>query len=52
MMPNYIEGNKPHDLSQVVKDDEVESMLVHWIILNADETILPSMLLSDESRVE
>ncbi len=37
-MPNYIEENKPHDLSQVVEDDEVGSMHVHRIILNDDET--------------
>jgi hypothetical protein len=29
MMPNYTEGNKPHDLSQVLEDDEAGSMLVH-----------------------
>jgi hypothetical protein len=52
MMLNYIKGNKPHDLSQVVEDDEVGSMLVHWIIFNNDETIFPSMLLSNESWVE
>ncbi len=55
MMPNFIEGNKPHephDLSQVVEDDEVGSMRVNRIILNDEERILPSMLLSNESWVE
>jgi hypothetical protein len=42
MMPNYIEGNKSHDLSQGVKDDEVGSIHVHQIILKDDEAILPS----------
>jgi hypothetical protein len=37
MMPNYIEGNKPHDLSRVVEDDEVGSMCVYWIILKDDK---------------
>jgi hypothetical protein len=49
MMPNCIEGNKPHDLSQVVKDDEVGSMHVHQIILKDDEIIFPSKFLSNES---
>jgi hypothetical protein len=52
MMPNYIEGNKPHDLSQIVEDDEVGGMLVHRIILKDYESILPSSLLSNESWVE
>jgi hypothetical protein len=52
MMPSYIEGNKPHDLSQVVEDEEVGSMCVQRIILKDDETILPSMLLSNELWVK
>ena len=49
MMPNYIEENQPHDLSQVVDDEEVGRMRVQWIILNEDKTILPATLLSHES---
>jgi hypothetical protein len=52
MMPNYIEGNQPHDLSQVVDDEEVGRMRVQRIILNKDETILPSTLLLHESWVK
>ncbi len=55
MMPNFIEGNQPHephDLSQVVENDEVGSMRINQIILNDEERMLPSMLLSNESWVE
>ena len=52
MMPNNIQENKPHDLYQVVEDDEVGSMHVHWIMLKDDKTILPSMLLSNKSWAE
>ena len=38
MMPNYIEGNQPHDLSQVVDDEEVGRMSVQRIILNEEKT--------------
>jgi hypothetical protein len=52
MMPNYIEGNKPHDLSHVVEDEEIGSMHVQRIILKDAETILPSKLLSNELWVK
>jgi hypothetical protein len=51
IMPHFIEGNTPHDLSQVVEDDVVGIMRVNQIILKDDEGILPSMLLSNDSWV-
>ncbi len=52
IMPNFIEGNTPHDLSQVVEDDVVGSMHVNQIKLKDDKGIVPSMLLSNDSWVE
>ena len=52
LLPNFIEGKQPHDLSPVVNDEQVRSMNVQRIILNEDKTILPSTLLSHESWVK
>ncbi len=52
IMPNFIEGNTPHDLSQVVEDDVVGSMHVNQIILKDDKGIVLSMLLSNDSWIE
>ena len=52
LLPNLIEGNQPHDLSQAVDDEQIRRMHVQRIILNEDQTILPSTLLSHESWVK
>ncbi len=52
LLPNLIEGNQPHDPSRAVDDEQVGRMHVQQIILNEDNTILPSTLLSHESWVK
>ena len=51
--PSYLEENMPHDIADVVdEDDEEISLRVHHINLSHNESIWPSALLSNSSWVK